>query len=160
MLTEPSSFLCKVSRHLKTTDIQIQKWRRDLQNLENKRRLEIATMAAEETDFINLTAWRKTAELCGEYLKKGQMIGVEGSLQQKQYKIREGENLTAYEVMVENVQFLDGGLGSNDVANDSVVLVAQPKHKDDAGTNIQAMGSPSNQEGNSHLRDPDGDLPF
>jgi acetolactate synthase-1/2/3 large subunit len=53
VLTEPSTFLCDVSRHLKTTDTLIQNWRRDLQHLENKRRLEITTMATEETDFIN-----------------------------------------------------------------------------------------------------------
>jgi len=60
-----------------------------------------------ETDFINIVAWKKLAELIGEYMKKGSMIGIDGSLQVRKYETREGEKRTAYEVRADNCQFLD-----------------------------------------------------
>lgn len=66
-----------------------------------------------ETDFINIVAWRKTAELVGQYLKKGKLVAVEGSLQQRSYQTREGEKRTIYEVQADSVQFIDrSGTGS------------------------------------------------
>ncbi|NPU96524.1 MAG: single-stranded DNA-binding protein [Candidatus Omnitrophica bacterium] len=62
-----------------------------------------------ETDFINLTAWRKQAELVGQYMKKGRLIAVEGSLQVNKFQTKEGENRVTYEVVVDNIQFLDRG---------------------------------------------------
>ena len=68
-----------------------------------------------ETDFINIVAWRKQAELVGEYVKKGYMIAVDGSLQMRKYQTREGENRTTFEVLADNLQFLDrGGRGTQD----------------------------------------------
>ncbi len=64
-----------------------------------------------ETDFINLTAWRKVAELVGQYMKKGRLIAVEGSLQMNRFQTKEGENRVTYEVVVDNVQFLERGTG-------------------------------------------------
>lgn len=67
-----------------------------------------------ETDFINIVAWRKLAELLNQYVKKGYMLAVEGSLQMRKYQTKEGENRTAYEVQADNIQFLDrGGKGSD-----------------------------------------------
>ena len=72
-----------------------------------------------ETDFINVVAWRKQAELIGEYLKKGFMTAVEGSLQMRKYQTREGENRTVYEVMADSVQFLDRGSRGSGGGQDS-----------------------------------------
>ncbi|MFH1744518.1 MAG: single-stranded DNA-binding protein [bacterium] len=67
-----------------------------------------------ETDFINLVAWRKTAELCGQYLSKGRQVAVEGSLQMRKYQTQQGENRTVYEVVADSVQFLgDRGSGGS-----------------------------------------------
>ena len=70
-----------------------------------------------QTDFINAVAWRKLAELCGQYLKKGQMAAIDGSLQMNQWE-QEGQKRTTYEVLADNVQFLDrggsGGAGGTD----------------------------------------------
>lgn len=66
-----------------------------------------------ETDFINIVAWRKTAELCGQYLSKGRQVAIEGTLQMRKYQTSQGENRTVYEVVADNVEFLgskqDGG---------------------------------------------------
>lgn len=64
-----------------------------------------------QTDFINIVTWRKTAELVGQYVKKGYLIGLEGFLQMRQYQNKEGENRTVYEVVADSVQFLDRGSG-------------------------------------------------
>lgn len=60
-----------------------------------------------QTDFINVVAWRASAEFVSKYFKKGQMIAVEGSLQTRRYQDKEGKNRTAYEVVASNVQFAD-----------------------------------------------------
>ncbi len=62
-----------------------------------------------ETDFINIVAWRKTAELVNEYTRKGYMVAIEGSLQMRRYQTNEGDNRVVYEVQADSVQFLDRG---------------------------------------------------
>lgn len=69
-----------------------------------------------ETDFINIVAWRKAAEIIGQYVNKGNMFGVRGSLQVRKYQDKDGNNRTIHEVVVEDFQFLeskrDGSGGS------------------------------------------------
>ena len=65
-----------------------------------------------ETVFINITAWRKTAELCGQYLAKGRQVAVDGTLRMRSYQTSQGENRTVYEIEADNVQFLDRGTGA------------------------------------------------
>lgn len=60
-----------------------------------------------EADFINIVAWRKAAEIIGQYMTKGSVIGVTGSIQTRSYQDKEGNNRTAFEVVVENFKFLD-----------------------------------------------------
>ena len=43
------------------------------------------------TDFINITAWRKLAEICSQYLKKGRLILIEGRIQVRSYDDQEGK---------------------------------------------------------------------
>ena len=71
-----------------------------------------------ETDFINIVAWRKTAELVGQYSGKGKLVGVDGRLQVRHYQTDDGQKRTVYEVVAESIQFLefksrDGGGGSS-----------------------------------------------
>ncbi len=65
--------------------------------------------AGEETqaDFINIVAWRQTAEFVTKYFSKGSMIGIEGSIQTRRYTDKEGKNRTAFEVVANNVQFVE-----------------------------------------------------
>lgn len=66
-----------------------------------------------QTDFINIVAWRQTAEFITTYFKKGQRIGIEGSLRMNRFTDKDGNNRTAYEVVVNNAHFVenkrDGG---------------------------------------------------
>ncbi len=58
-----------------------------------------------QADFINVVAWKGTAEHVARWFSKGRMICVEGSLQTRQYVDKTGANRTATEVIAENVYF-------------------------------------------------------
>jgi single-strand DNA-binding protein len=60
----------------------------------------------DEVDFINIVAWRGLAKICGEYLKKGKLIALEGRLQVRKYE-KEGENKYFTEIVADNLQMLD-----------------------------------------------------
>ena len=57
------------------------------------------------TDFINIVAWRNTAEYVSKYYKKGQMIAIQGELQSRKFTDKGGVNHTVYEVNAEKVSF-------------------------------------------------------
>lgn len=58
-----------------------------------------------QTDFINVVAWRKTAEFISQWFVKGQMIIVVGSLQSSSWTDKNGNNRTAINVVASEVQF-------------------------------------------------------
>lgn len=60
-----------------------------------------------QADFINIVAWRSSAEFICKYFKKGSMIGIEGSIQTRKYQDKDGYNRTAFEVVANNVQFVE-----------------------------------------------------
>jgi len=62
---------------------------------------------ANGTEFINCVAWGGLAKVCGEYLKKGKLIAVEGRLQIRSYKDKKDQKRSVTEVIVENMQMLD-----------------------------------------------------
>lgn len=62
----------------------------------------------QKTDFINVVAFRQRAEFITKYFKKGSMIGIEGSIQTRRYQDKDGNNRTAFEVVVNNAQFVEG----------------------------------------------------
>ena len=90
----------------------------------------------QQTDFINIVAWRQRAEFITKYFKKGSMIGIEGSIQTRRYVDKDtGKNRTAFEVIANNVQFVeskrDGAAASdaqqgftNATANDFTAMAA------------------------------------
>jgi single-strand DNA-binding protein len=60
----------------------------------------------DEVDFIPVVAWRRLAEICGEFLKKGRPVAIEGRLQIRSYKTRTGAEATATEVVADGMQML------------------------------------------------------
>lgn len=58
-----------------------------------------------ETDWFNVSAWEKTAELCNEYLRKGRQVAVRGRMQSRQYE-KDGAKVTAWDLVAEEVQFI------------------------------------------------------
>ena len=61
-----------------------------------------------EADFISCIAWKKTAEVMSQYVKKGSIIGVDGRIQTRSYDNRDGQRVYVTEVVVENFSFLGG----------------------------------------------------
>ena len=59
----------------------------------------------EETLFINVTAWTKTAEFCNEYMHKGSAIFIEGRLKHETWTDKEGKNRERISVVADRVQF-------------------------------------------------------
>lgn len=57
------------------------------------------------TDWIDVVAWRNTAEFVARYFHKGSMIAVQGSIQTRSYTDRDGNKRTAVEVVADNVFF-------------------------------------------------------
>jgi len=57
-------------------------------------------------DFLNVVAWRRLAEICGEYLKKGRPVAIEGRLQVRSFQGKDGQMKTYYEIVTDNMQML------------------------------------------------------
>jgi len=70
--------------------------------------------ARRETCFVDVTVWRKLAELCGETLKKGSSVFVEGRLHLDTWKGPSGEKRNKLRVIAESVQFFDREEGKED----------------------------------------------
>lgn len=70
-----------------------------------------------EADFFNITVWRTQAENCGRYLKKGNKIGVSGSLQNRSFTATDGTKRTVTEIMATDIDFLTPAGNSENTAN-------------------------------------------
>lgn len=90
-----------------------------------------------ETDFIDVVAWRNTAEFVSKYFSKSRMAVVEGRLQLRDWTDKEGNKRRAAEIVADNVYFGDS--------------------KRDGGDNPGYAPAPSG--GFTEIED-DGDLPF
>ena len=71
-----------------------------------------ARVEQRQADFIDVVAWRQTAEFVSKYFQKGSLIAIEGSIQSRQYQDKNGNNRTAVEIVANNVSFA-GSKGSN-----------------------------------------------
>ena len=60
-----------------------------------------------ETDFINILVWRKQAENVCNFLDKGSQVAIEGRIQTGNYTDKDGNNRNSFEVVADNIQFLD-----------------------------------------------------
>ena len=130
------------------------------------------------TDFIDVVAWRQTAEFVCKYFTKGRMAVAEGRLQIREWKDRDGNNRRTAEVVAENVYFGDS---KRDGAGDPG-YGTPPAYGAPAGYGNQGYGNPGygasaapaygappaygggygagESSGFSEIADEDGDLPF
>ena len=58
-----------------------------------------------QADFINVVAWRKTAEFVDKYFRKGSQIIVQGRLQTRKWKDNDGHNRYATEIVADHINF-------------------------------------------------------
>jgi single-strand DNA-binding protein len=74
----------------------------------------------ERTQWHNIVAWRKLAEICGEYLKKGSKLYLEGRLQYRNYDDKNGVKRYVTEIVMDEMVMLDGrGGGTSASAPDT-----------------------------------------
>ncbi len=73
--------------------------------------------AQEKTEWHNIVAWRKLAEICGEWLKKGKKVYIEGRIQTRNYDDKNtGQKRYITEIVADNLIMLDGGGGARNTA--------------------------------------------
>ena len=60
-----------------------------------------------ETDFIDIQVWGKSAENCANYIGKGSLVAIQGSIRIDSYQNQAGETRRAFRVNANRVQFLD-----------------------------------------------------
>ena len=70
----------------------------------------------EKTEWHNIVAWRKLAEIVGEYLKKGKKVYIEGKLQTRTYE-KDGVKRYVTEIVADQLIMLDGGGGAGGQRN-------------------------------------------
>ena len=103
-----------------------------------------------QADFIDVIAWRQTAEFISKYFRKGSMIAVQGSIQTRMYEDKNGNKRKAVEIVADNASFCgskaESGTGSFN-RNDSVM-------------NNQPAPSYSTADEGDFKEIPEDDLPF
>jgi len=68
----------------------------------------VAEGAQKQMDIIDVVAWRRLAEICGQYLKKGALVLVEGRIQVRSFDSDNGVRKWATEVVARSIKMLDG----------------------------------------------------
>ena len=123
--------------------------------------------AERQTDFIDIVAWRSTAEFVSKYFTKGSMAVVSGRLQMRDWTDRDGNKRTSAEVVADNVYFGDSkrdrgeNVGGYQAprGNDGY----QPRSNEayqSRGNSYQSFDSAPSASAFSELSDTDGELPF
>lgn len=72
-----------------------------------------------KTDFFNVTTWRAKAEVCAKFIKKGSKIAVMGSMEQRTYEDRDGNQRTIYDVNATEIELLNTRQGSDEAKEES-----------------------------------------
>lgn len=101
----------------------------------------------QQTDFINCTAWSKTAEFISKFFRKGSSICVVGSIQVRNWQDKDGNKRYATEVVVDEALFVDG----KNEAEQTKTAKGEQTYIPDAYTKPQ---------GKFEEMKPDDDLPF
>ena len=102
-----------------------------------------------ETDFIDVVAWRSTAEFVCKYFTKGRMAVVSGRLQIRPWEDKDGNKRTAAEVVADNIYFGDSRRDSEGGFSPAPAApVSAPNY-----------GTPSGDQF-AELSEDDGELPF
>lgn len=83
------------------------------------------------TDFIDIVAWRKEAELCRDHLKKGQLVLVEGRIQVRSFNDQSGQRRWATEVVARTIQPM--GKSLSQTSSQPVQVASGEEPVDDLG---------------------------
>ena len=115
-----------------------------------------------KADFVNVVAWRATAEFVSRYFTKGRMAIVEGRLQMRDWTDKDGNKRTTAEVVADNVYFGDSkrdGEGGGYSAGYSQGGYAAGGYSAPAAPSGYGA-PPADGDQFAELSDDDGELPF
>lgn len=107
----------------------------------------------ERTEWHNVVAWGRLAEICNEYLRKGSQAYFEGSLQTRQWEDRDGNTKYTTEVKAREMMLL-GGRGDNGGGGSFGGSSASSSKKETAAT------AADSGKDDDYTFEPDDDLPF
>ncbi len=110
-----------------------------------------------KADFIDIVVWRGTAEFVCKYFKKGNLIAVNGSLQTRNYEDKSGNKRTAFEVVADNVHFVESKSSSGGGSYSSAGTSAAPAQRNE---NAAPVGFASGDAEDFSVISDDDDLPF
>ena len=106
----------------------------------------------DKTEWHNVVAWSRLAEICGEYLKKGSQVYFEGSLQTRSYDDRDGNTRYVTEVKAREMMMLSGRGEGGDFSGGSSF--------GGSSNRPQYNNAPQKQSAPADSFEPDDDLPF
>ena len=105
-----------------------------------------------QADFIDIVAWRKTAEFVAKWFGKGQLIIIVGSIQSRRWQDKNGANRTSIEVVADEVQFGETKKSRESGADQSTNQPMQPT--------TPRYDLPAVDTDFSEITDDDGEVPF
>lgn len=105
-----------------------------------------------QTDFLNVVCWRTTAEFVSKWFTKGNLIGIEGSIQTRKYTDKDGNNRTAFEIVANNVHFVESKKSTD------VNVSADPLP--DFANKLNEFNNANSSSGDMFSDVVDDDLPF
>lgn len=108
----------------------------------------------EKAEFHNIVAWRKLGEICGNYLKKGSKVYIEGRLQTRDWTGQDGVKRYRTEIVAENMIMLDrsGGAPSYGGGN-QYDDYSQAEPQGEPTVNSEGQGGTSSEENNPSEED-------
>ncbi len=110
-----------------------------------------------ETDFIDVVAWRATAEFVAKYFAKGRMAVVEGRLQMRDWTDRDGNKRRSAEVVADNIYFGDSRRDGADRGESFGGGYSAPAYGAPSGGYSAPVGGTSDF---AEIDEEDGELPF
>jgi single-strand DNA-binding protein len=90
----------------------------------------------ERVEYVNIVAYRKLAEIIGEYVKKGSSLYVEGKMQTRKWEAKDGTDRYSTEIIIDQMQMLGGKGSSSDAVHETRTSAntEQTPAKQDAGS--------------------------
>ncbi len=113
-----------------------------------------------KADFIDIVVWRTSAEFVCKYFKKGNLIAVNGSLQTRNYEDKSGNKRTAFEVVADNVHFVESKSSSANSGSSNYSAPASYSSTPARTSQSQDVGFSSGSDDDFSVISDDDDLPF
>ena len=107
----------------------------------------------EQTEWHRISAFGRLAEICGEYLKKGSQVYIEGKLRTRKWQDKEGQDRYTTEIVADSMQLLGS---KRDSGGDSGAMREPPSEF----SRSEASSKPAAKKPAGQINDMDDDIPF